>query len=438
MKSKRGIILGSSNWSKRSGNAEGKGRRSIKLASTQKHQGGAKVLGPSQLLQKVYKGLCQNSCTATHAGQKRVEMEVGKEARGSIWKTQSNVYYRTSISYFGHRQKDESGSKYLILCNWGMLSTKCKDKKQRLVAFISKLLNTTEQNYKIHDKEMLAVIRCLEAWRHYLEGAKLEFEIWTNYKNLQYFMTSQKLNHRQARQALYLLRFNFVLKHVPGKSMGKVDELSRRPDWQEGVERDNKDQKLIKPEWVRGAKTLVKEGNLKERIKRAQEEDKKVVKAVEELKKAGIKTLRDKEQKIENGMVMKEGRIYVPEGKLRREIIRLHHDTLVGEHRGRQKITELVTRNYQWLGVMKEVERYVDEYNACQRYKNQSKAPAEKLMSNLIPEKPWSHISADFITKLLLAQEYDAILVVCDRFSKMVHFIVTTKKTSAERLAKLF
>jgi len=46
---------------------------------------------------------------------------------------------------------------------------------------------------------MLAVIRCLEAWRHYLEGAKLEFEIWMNYKNLQYFMTSQKLNHRQAR-----------------------------------------------------------------------------------------------------------------------------------------------------------------------------------------------------------------------------------------------
>ena len=251
-------------------------------------------------------------------------------------------------------------------------------------------------------------------------------------------MTSQKLNHRQARQALYLLRFNFVLKHVPGKSMGKVDKLSRRPDQQKGVERDNKDQKLIKPEWVRGAKKLVKEGNLKERIKRAQEEDKKVVKAVEELKKAGIKTLRDKEQKIENGMVMKEGRIYVPEGKLRREVIRLHHNTLVEEHRGRQKITELVTRNYQWPGVMKEVERYVDEYNACQRYKNQSKAPVEKLMSNLIPEKPWSHISVDFITKLLLAQEYDAILVVYDRFSKMVHFIVTTKKTSAERLAKLF
>jgi len=60
-------------------------------------------------------------------------------------------------------------------------------------------LNATERNYKIYDKEILAVIRYLEAWRYYLEGAKLEFEIWTDHKNLQYFMTNQKLNHRQVR-----------------------------------------------------------------------------------------------------------------------------------------------------------------------------------------------------------------------------------------------
>jgi len=52
---------------------------------------------------------------------------------------------------------------------------------------------------------------------------------------------------------------------------------------------------------------------------------------------------------------------------------------------------------------MKEMGRYVDECDACQRYKNRSEAPAEKLMFNIIPEKPWSHISADFITKLPLA-----------------------------------
>jgi len=87
---------------------------------------------------------------------------------------------------------------------------------------------------------------------------------------------------------------------------------------------------------------------------------------------------------------------------------------------------------------MKEVGRYIDRCNACQRYKNRSEALVEKLMPNAIPEKPWSHISADFITKLPLAQGYNTILVVCDCFSKMAYFIATTEKTSAEGLAKLF
>ena len=59
-------------------------------------------------------------------------------------------------------------------------------------------------------------------------------------------------------------------------------------------------------------------------------------------------------------------------------------------------------------------------------------------MPNATPEKPWSHISADFITKLSLAQGYNVILVVCDRFSKMAHFIATMERTSAEGLARLF
>jgi len=117
--------------------------------------------------------------------------------------------------------------------------------------------------------------------------------------------------------------------------MGKADGLSRRPDWQEGVEKDNEDRTLIKPEWVRGAETIVEEGNLRERIKTVQRGDEKMVKAVEELKKAGVKTLRDEEWEIEDGVVLKKGRIYVPEGELRGEIIRLHHDTPVGGHRGR-------------------------------------------------------------------------------------------------------
>jgi len=128
--------------------------------------------------------------------------------------------------------------------------------------------------------------------------------------------------------------------------MGKANGLSRRPDWQEGVDRDNEDRMLIKPEWVRRAETMIEEENLRERIKKAQEGDERIVKAVEELKKAGVKALKDKEWEIEDGVVLKKGRIYVPEGELRGEVIRLHYNTPVGGHRGRWKTTELVTRNY--------------------------------------------------------------------------------------------
>jgi len=135
----------------------------------------------------------------------------------------------------------------------------------------------------------------------------------------------------------------------------------------------------------------------------------------------------------------KEGKVYVPrDEKLRVEIIRLHHDTPIGGHEGQWKTVELVTRNFWWPGITKEVKKYMEGCDACQRNKNRTEQPAGKLMPNSIPEKPWTHISADFITKLPLAQGYDSILVVVDRLTKMVHFIPTTEKTSAEGLARLF
>ena len=286
---------------------------------------------------------------------------------------------------------------------------------------------------------MLAVIRCLEDWRHYLEGTQKEFEIWTDHKNLQYFMSSQKLNRKQARWALYLSRFNFVLKHVPGKSMGKVNSLSRRPDWQIGVNKDNEDRVLVKKEWLRRAEEiLVEEDDLRERIQEVQEKDERVVKAVEELKRSGIKSIKDEEWLIEEGLVLKEERIYMPEGALRVEVIRWHHDTAIGGHGGRWKTMELVGKNYWWPGMTKEVAKYVEGCDLCQRHKNRAEALAGKLMPNSIPDKLWMHISADFIVKLPLAQGYDVILVVCNCLTKMAHFILTTEKTSAVGLARLF
>jgi hypothetical protein len=68
------------------------------------------------------------------------------------------------------------------------------DEKWHPVAFLSKSMTPVERNYEIHDKEMLAIIQAMEEWRHFLEGAEHKFEVWTDHKNLEYFMTAKKLN----------------------------------------------------------------------------------------------------------------------------------------------------------------------------------------------------------------------------------------------------
>ena len=228
----------------------------------------------------------------------------------------------------------------------------------------------------------------------------------------------QKLNKRQARQTLYLSRFNFMLKHVPENKIGKADSLSKRLDQKAEVEKDNKDETLIKPEWLEVRKTkkveVIVEGvNLLEKVRRSKVKDNKVIKVIKEMKRVGVKMLRDKEWREIDGVIYKEKKVYVPKDNiLRVEIIRLHHNMLAGEHKGQQKTVELVTRNFWQPGVIKEIKRYVEGYDSYQKNKNHTEQLAGKLISNSIPEKPWTHISADFTTKLPLAQGYDMILVV--------------------------
>jgi len=91
-----------------------------------------------------------------------------------------------------------------------------------------------------------------------------------------------------------------MLKHVPGTKMGKADSLSRRPDWEVGVEKDNEDETMIKPEWLEVRKTEVVEiivdgVDLLEEVRKSKVKDNEVVKVVEEMKQTRVKMLRDEE-----------------------------------------------------------------------------------------------------------------------------------------------
>jgi len=173
--------------------------------------------------------------------------------------------------------------------------------------------------------------------------------------------------------------------------MGKVDGLSRRADWKVGTDKDNENQVFIKDHWIRNIYEVVVEGpevDLLEKIKKVRSKDEDVIKVVEEMKKAGVRELRGNEWKLEEDLVLKEGKVYVlKDEELRVEVIRLYHDVPAAGHGGRWKTVELVMRNYWWPGVTRDIGKYVEECDLCQRMKNRTEEPAGKLKLSEVPQK---------------------------------------------------
>lgn len=320
------------------------------------------------------------------------------------------------------------------------------DGKLHPVAFFSKSLSPAERNYEIHDKELLSIVRSLEEWRHFLEGADTPVEIWTDHANLIYFTKAQRLNRRQARWALYLTRFLYTLHHKPGTSMGKADALSRRADHFEGVQFDNSDVVLLKPEHIRAL--IAERGHLPadafaevilDDIRASHDFDDAVTRGVEalhELQRLG----RPSEMWEEGeGLIFYRGKIYVPlDGELRRRVVQGHHDSIPAGHPGRWRTYELVARNYWWPGMVKFIAAYVSGCDLCNRTKIFPQRPAGNLMPNPVPTRRWEHASCDLIVGLPESRGYNAIWVGVDRLGKRVHIERTTNEVNSEGVADIW
>src|SRR5260370_27965846 len=108
----------------------------------------------------------------------------------------------------------------------GILSVTTPDLEIRLIAFHSQSLHNAERNYDTHDKELLAVFDCYKACRHYLEGSGQPIDMVTDHKNLEYFTSTKKLTHQQARWSEYLSQFNLQIRFHPGRLGTKPDALT--------------------------------------------------------------------------------------------------------------------------------------------------------------------------------------------------------------------
>jgi len=175
--------------------------------------------------------------------------------------------------------------------------------------------------------------------------AKEPFEVWTDHENLKYFREPHKLNRRQAWWYLKLQDYDFTLKHIPGKTNTKADILLRKD--QVNTKEDNKDVQLLKNKlWQQRTtaeitmikrRTIVQESDILKKIKRNTTREKEVVQVPK--KEDGITWEED-------GVVYIEGRIYVPNNKIKEEILKENHDLADVGHPGQHRMLELIKRTY--------------------------------------------------------------------------------------------
>lgn len=326
----------------------------------------------------------------------------------------------------------------------GILSQEDENGILHPVAFYSKKHSPAECNYEIYDKEMLAIIRCLEEWRAELEAAPIPVLILTDHRNLEYFYQKQNLNCRQARWSVFLSRFNFKIDYRPGKAGGKPDALTRRSRDlpKEGDERlQHQSQVLIKPHNLQISATASRDTDLDTLFATAYKADPKPKQILQQLQ-TGVqcsKHISLAHCSEIDGKLLYNDRVYVPAySPLILCLIQQNHDSPAAGHPGRSKTIELLQRQYYWPNLQKDVERYIRNCHPCQRSRTSRHAPYSILRPLPVPHRAWEDVSMDFVVGLPWSDGFNAILVVTCRLTKMRHLISCRDTTTAKDLARLY
>ena len=232
--------------------------------------------------------------------------------------------------------------------------------------------------------------------------------------------------------------YDFTLKHILGKTNMKVDILSRKD--QVNTKEDNKDVQLLKDKlWQRKTTAEVvimkenktrEENDILKEIRKNTTRENKVVQALE--RNNGLTWEED-------GVVYMKGRVYIPNNKkIKEEILKENHDLVDVGHLGQHRMLELLKRNYWWPGLKEDIKRYVQGCFKCQQNKVQHQRKAGELHPLEISQGLWQEISIDIIGPLPKSNGMDTIVVIVDRFTKMIRLKATTTNILSEGIAKIY
>lgn len=324
----------------------------------------------------------------------------------------------------------------------GCLSQKGEDGLFRPVAYYSKKHTSAECNYEIHDKELLAIMRCLEAWDAELRSVG-EFTIVTDHKNLEHFTQKKRLNERQVRWSQELSRYNIKLAFRPGKDAPVPDALSRREqDLPASVDDDRlsaRIQEIFRPSVVvrKGEITPDELPNqppqLPENLARlwliGAREDQVFQQALDAVAKNARRFSSELKLPInisectigEDGWLRYRDSLWVPDHEpLRTAILHEVHDSPITGHPGRENTFSILSRRFYWPNYSQDVRRFIRNCDTCggtHAWRDQKRGLLKPLP---VPMRVWREISMDLVTGLPPSSVSAAttLMVITDRLSK--------------------
>ena len=295
------------------------------------------------------------------------------------------------------------------------------------IAFMSQKMLPAEKNYPVHEQELLAVVCALKEWRHYLHGRK--FTVVSDHRSLRFLPTQPHLSPRQIRWSEFLQQFDYEMEYQKGKLNVVADALSRREDVAEGEREGEEHQVNVIAETL-----LQVDVELKDAVKSAYASDSHCTDIL-------INPRQHHNQfTIKDGLIFCNHQLYIPsDPSIKSKLLREAHDIAVSGHVGVTRTAELLTRAYYWPKLHNDVKDYVTSCLVCQSNKARSQLLAGLSQPIPHPARRWDQVSMDLIILLPRSKNgYDAIIVVVDKYSKMIHCIPTTTTVTAPLLAKLF
>lgn len=345
----------------------------------------------------------------------------------------------------------------------------------RPLAFESRRLTPAEVNYDTTERELVAVMHALNIWRCYLDGKHTK--IVSDHEPLKYLQTKSTLNPRQIRWSQFLERFSYTWEFRAGR-LNAADPLSRAPHAPLGgtgvgsitgyAVADDAVQAHL------AAMTRSKSGNQAKQVKQGNKRRKVTSAEQQTAEDDSSKTTADKTSKAstadtaeiswldavnlasaqhpdmltaakqyqlqeKNGLWYRpDGALYIPTEQLQQRCLQEMHDAPYSGHKGIKKTLDAVSRLYWWPAVTSDVKQYVRTCIHCQRNKAATSKPGGLLQPLPVPTDRWAEISMDYVTGLpCTARGNDAILVICDRLTKMVHFCPCSKTDDAADAAGL-